>query len=94
LGTSPAAAATPEATIFVANFGADNPTSYALAGGGSALPDVHVLGQGFSGPDAMAVAGDDVFVANQGGNSVTESTPRQARQSGSYQARLARSFTH
>ena len=57
----PAAAAPPEATILVANFGSDNPASYTLAGEGSALPDVHVLGQGFSGPDAIAVAGNDVF---------------------------------
>ena len=62
----------PEATILVANFGSDNPASYTLAGEGSALPDVHVLGQGFSGPDAIAVAGNDVFVANQNSNSVTE----------------------
>lgn len=72
LGTLPAAAAPPEATILVANFGSDNPASYTLAGEGSALPDVHVLGQGFSGPDAIAVAGNDVFVANQNSNSVTE----------------------
>ena len=39
---------------------------------GSALPGVHVLGWGFSTPDAMAVAGGDLFVANYNGGSVTE----------------------
>jgi outer membrane protein assembly factor BamB len=62
LATSPAAAFTPTATIF----GANNITSSALAGAGSALPDVHVLGRGLSGPDALVVAGADLFVEDGG----------------------------
>jgi len=42
------------------------------SGAGSALPGVHVLGWGFSEPNAIAVAGDDLFVANLNGKSVTE----------------------
>jgi hypothetical protein len=80
LATSPAAAFTPTATIF----GANNITSSALAGAGSALPDVHVLGRGLSGPDALVVAGDDVFVEDGGsvdgvGGRVTELKHPQER---------------
>ena len=33
---------------------------------------VHVYGWGFKGPEALAVSGSDLFVANYYGNSVTE----------------------
>ena len=44
----------------------------ALSDARSALPGPRVLRWGFNRPDALTVAGDDLFVANNFGNSVTE----------------------
>ncbi len=67
-----ALAATGISIAWAATASASSGRQSTLAPRGSAYTGIHVFGWGFDSPDAMAVSGSDLFVANRYGNSVTE----------------------